>query len=1121
MILDTRETTISVWARRVIEACWLLALVMIPVYFSLLSDRHFEPDKAAVLRSLATITVGAWLIRILERGQVFRVWPRLRSWWHAPLIAPAVIYVGIFLLTTFTSILVFTSFFGGYNRLQGFYTNLSYAIMFGAIVAHVRSKEQLQRIISVMIVTTLPVIGYAWLQYRRIDPLPWAGDTATRVASTMGNSIFVAAYLILVLPFMLYRVALSLRQLNTQPETNGHRAGIGVDVGWLIALALPSIAMVVLLNGVLKLGLLYQNPLSLGHWWMFPFAVIATGSMLPLVSYRTMNSSRTDWRLYVPGVLVLLYVFGLLAAGYLTAPMCGNSADACLNTGASTAKNAADFKTWLLLALALYAAFYALVFALPRRSVEPSRTISIVSAITNALLALLTIWVVFMTQSRGPQIGMFVSLFVFITLVLLQGLRTTSAKKIFGGLLTAWVVVSLLAGAFLVILNTNTASFSSLRESNRTIARLGNLLETDGGTGLVRVLIWRGDETTRGAVGLVTSNPFRTVVGWGPEAMFVAYNPFYPPKLANYESRGASPDRSHQAMLDELVTKGGLGLFSHLFLYGSFAILMMRLLRVPRLLNLILTSLFMLSIAAFFTIFLKSVELGIIALIAGMVAIGLAAWLKYANPLDHHLAFRWQLLIIAAIASVVANFVENIFGIPIVSSLLYTWVAMGIGIVVGMFAGAYTLGEPAAEPTPAVVETPSEEIKAQPSKGQNKQRNQAKRPTTARASGRSRSGGANAPARIFYALIIPVVLAAVWFLNLDNTYADMRFLQAKQWADQQGLQPHVLSYAAIRDAIDAAPNEDLYYLTYGRILLSLAFDISQTQSQELNTNPTAQLQAIINQQPRPNASLDDLPTTSYSREAIQPTAQALVSRFGALQMLDYARLALEEAQRLNPRNKDHPANLGRLHASWYQNILATDPQGAARQLDLAIASYGEAHRVAPQDVELTGQWAMLYLYKKDYDSAIRELEQAAKLDPIYAPTFVRLGEAKRQKGDLAGASEAFSQAIALDPYSINNAQIDVAEGNGTPQRAERIKATFDMMKANPTYTAMLVSGYAKAVERRPNDLGYRHSYTQVLSDTGNYQEGLNQAQTALTLNPNEQQRQIFQAFVDYLKTKVN
>jgi len=51
----------------VIEGGWLLALLLIPTYFNLLSARHFEPDKATTLRSIVMIMLAAALIHALEK----------------------------------------------------------------------------------------------------------------------------------------------------------------------------------------------------------------------------------------------------------------------------------------------------------------------------------------------------------------------------------------------------------------------------------------------------------------------------------------------------------------------------------------------------------------------------------------------------------------------------------------------------------------------------------------------------------------------------------------------------------------------------------------------------------------------------------------------------------------------------------------------------------------------------------------------------------------------------------------------------------------------------------------------------------------------------------------------
>lgn len=79
------------------------------------------------------------------------------------------------------------------------------------------------------------------------------------------------------------------------------------------------------------------------------------------------------------------------------------------------------------------------------------------------------------------------------------------------------------------------------------------MFEVQGGTGRVRVLIWEG------AAEMVAADPLRTLVGYGPESMWVAYNRYYPPDLAHHESRNASPDRSHNETFDAVVITGLLG----------------------------------------------------------------------------------------------------------------------------------------------------------------------------------------------------------------------------------------------------------------------------------------------------------------------------------------------------------------------------------------------------------------------------------------------------------------------------------------------------------------------------------------------------------------------------------
>ena len=62
------QTKISLFCDKVIEAGWLIGLIIIPLFFKMYSQRVFEPDKLALLRSIALFVVTARVIRFIDRN---------------------------------------------------------------------------------------------------------------------------------------------------------------------------------------------------------------------------------------------------------------------------------------------------------------------------------------------------------------------------------------------------------------------------------------------------------------------------------------------------------------------------------------------------------------------------------------------------------------------------------------------------------------------------------------------------------------------------------------------------------------------------------------------------------------------------------------------------------------------------------------------------------------------------------------------------------------------------------------------------------------------------------------------------------------------------------------------
>ncbi len=222
------KTKLDAWLNAVIEAGWLAALTLAPLFFNVFSSRVFEPDKISLVRSIALMMLLAWLVKLINGGAawlpgyrataaesapsggVSGAWQLVR---RVPLLIPVALLVLAYLLSTAFSVARFVSWWGSYQRLQGTYTFLSYIIIALLTLAHLRTPQQIRRLQHVIVLTSLPIAIYGIIQHYRIDPLPWGGDVSTRVAANAGNAIFLAAYLIMAFFFTLERVYSSFAYL--------------------------------------------------------------------------------------------------------------------------------------------------------------------------------------------------------------------------------------------------------------------------------------------------------------------------------------------------------------------------------------------------------------------------------------------------------------------------------------------------------------------------------------------------------------------------------------------------------------------------------------------------------------------------------------------------------------------------------------------------------------------------------------------------------------------------------------------------------------------------------------------------------------------------------------------
>lgn len=1095
---------------------WLAAVIVVPLFFNIYSSRVFEPDKLTTLRSIAIVMALAWLVKWIEE----RANPQRDRWLNlrTPLVLPTLLLVVVYLISTVFSVAPRTSLLGSYQRLQGTYTTFSYIVVFFMVLQGLRTRAQLERLLAVIVITSLPVAIYGVLQRMRLDPLPWGGDTVDRVASNMGNSIFVAAYLIMAFYITIYKIAESF--------------------------------------------------------------------VMVFRSQKPRASDVVRAAVYIVIALVNLFVVGVLAG------------------------------------------------------------------------------------SRGPQLGWMAGIF-FMLLLMAQLIRQRRTRL----MLTAGSIGLGLAGlAFLIWINFDkTGSLAtSLRQSVPLLSRLSSVMQTTDGTNVVRVLIWDGaaklvmpHEPIQNPDGSPDAwNAIRPLIGYGPESMYVAYNRFYPPALANIEARNASPDRSHNETWDSLVITGLVGFVAYMLLFGSvlyfgFAWIGLITTRFERVLFIVLWIVGGGSVGGYFVASGSPNLFGVG--VAGGIALGLALFLIISAVLNalrregedvrSSLSLRDQMLLIAIVSTVVAHFVEIHTGIAIASTRSHFWVLIGMMVVVG--AGyMQTRSEAAAvaaaaEVTamPAAAAAPAEALGTRKGRraAQAAVARQQRRQTTARGSfpawvspvaaggvllglvlsimafdftnnisrymnpgelflraltelpvqGGARSviepslgvllmflatlgvgtailtaemygqgvlhdnpqnvwpaaaliasiavfiwiafgtfiagrlvafistgqnsvdsilgiaeqlaafpayvyvligvlllagasllrneegimpprGLANVPSLLVGLLGAPAALVLIASSNLQPIQADIVYKQASPW-DQQGAR--LLSNAGLpvqgwdlaiehhRRAIQLAPNEDYYYLWLGRALLEKARSHPQP---DMKSEKIAENDAFTK-------VIDD-GAANWNRP--RGTNALPSAGMGQQDLLNAAKIILEEARTINPLNTDHSANLARM---WLQTVsVVQDPTDKDRRYQNSMKEYKAATSLSPNNAQLWNEWANLHLQRGEFAQAQEKLDLSLSMDKKFDNTR------------LLRANVFLVQADPLNRRRVEAQQILANPAETDKDRIAQAKAT--LAEVEPQWRALT----EKAIPELEAALKLNPANTQVVGQLMVTFQQLGQPQQALT-----------------------
>lgn len=185
----------------IFSAIMKFLLLLLPVLFNPDLIDAFNLPKVTIFRLSLLLMLGIWIMKTaISRETIFK---------KTKFDLPILIYWFAVLFSFLFSINRFHSFFGQHMyHFDGLLAVTSYVIFF-LVLVHVFEKEEIEGLIEIIVYGSIPVVLYGILQSFGIEIVRWQSSPAARIWASFGNPNFLAGYLVMIVPLIMGRIAIS------------------------------------------------------------------------------------------------------------------------------------------------------------------------------------------------------------------------------------------------------------------------------------------------------------------------------------------------------------------------------------------------------------------------------------------------------------------------------------------------------------------------------------------------------------------------------------------------------------------------------------------------------------------------------------------------------------------------------------------------------------------------------------------------------------------------------------------------------------------------------------------------------------------------------------------------
>jgi tetratricopeptide (TPR) repeat protein/O-antigen ligase len=177
-------------------------VILVPVIFDHSLDMPFVVSKAELSHGLAWALLAVMGMLFLLHGRGLFKW----SW----LYVPVAVFVAVSVLSALFAANLTIALYGTHARMLGLVSTFDFAILFVAITALVRTRNEAVVVGASVVLASIPVLGYEVIQMSGRDPFSWSNASVDRPFSTLGEATALAQYL-MVLALGMFATAACVR----------------------------------------------------------------------------------------------------------------------------------------------------------------------------------------------------------------------------------------------------------------------------------------------------------------------------------------------------------------------------------------------------------------------------------------------------------------------------------------------------------------------------------------------------------------------------------------------------------------------------------------------------------------------------------------------------------------------------------------------------------------------------------------------------------------------------------------------------------------------------------------------------------------------------------------------